>query len=508
MNCQINSTQVGINMQSMLAQLLTMVSRDELIKWNNMTPTYIDNYARYQDAFTKVSSVVTGTVGADPIVGGVGSAYVPNVNNPLACYGSGVDPCYVPRGSWYFDSVVNPIGTGAIIPAGGASVTVTVREPLLLSPLLFALEGVGLQGVNQFNFQINIDSTGRRVWRRCPTNADGTGNRMAGFAISSIDFGQSSSKMYVNFLTPSPYQLAKFSPRNVCDYYQLDRYVTDVTTTPAAGSTLAVGASGDVTTTSVQLATIPDKLILCIRENPTQIDNSVPDRFLTIENVSLNFNAKQNILAQASQQLLFRYSVEAGSQQTWLEFSGKAAVGGSAGGQTVVGTSGSVLCLDLGRHIDIPEMYLAAGSAGQFNLQVKITYRNNTGAILTSPQVVMIVMTSGVFSTEKGQSQVFTSLLNKDGVMAVLDEKPVSSASLKRLVGGSWLSSLMKVGKSVLPALAPVAKDMLRSTGNKYASAGADVIGALGFGRSAGGVSGGGVSGGGRSAGALKKHYM
>jgi hypothetical protein len=462
-----------------------------------MTPTYIDNYARYQDAFTKVSSVVTGTAGADPIVGGVGSAYVPNVNNPLACYGSGVDPCYVPRGSWYFDNVVNPLGTGAVIPAGGASVTVTVREPLLLSPLLFALEGVGLQGVNQFNFQINIDSTGRRVWRRCPTDADGTGNRMAGFAISSIDFAQSSSKMYVNFLTPSPYQLAKFSPRNVCDYYQLDRYVTDV------APTLAVGATGDVTTTSVQLATIPDKLILCIRENPTQIDNSVPDRFLTIENVSLNFNAKQNILAQASQQLLYRYSVEAGSQQTWLEFSGKAAVGGSAGGQTVVGTSGSVLCLDLGRHIDIPEMYLAAGSAGQFNLQVKITYRNNTGAILTSPQVVMIVMTSGVFSTEKGQSQVFTSLLNKDGVMAVLDEKPVSSASLKRLVGGSWLSSLMKVGKAVLPALAPVAKDMLRSTGNKYASAGADVIGALGFGRSAGGVSGGG-----RSAGALKKHYM
>jgi hypothetical protein len=483
MNCQINSTQVNINMQDILPQLLSMISREELIKWNNMTPTYIDNYARYQDAFVAINSVVTGVDPTAPATSVIGSAYVPAVNNPLGNYGSGVHPEYVPRGSWVLDNVVNPVGAGA---PSISSVTVTVREPLLISPLLFACEGVALQGINQFNFQINLDSTGKRVWRSSPLDA--AGNARTAYTITNISFGQSSSKMYVNFLTPSPYQLAKFNPRNVCDYYQLDRYITNTATN------ILAGASTSTFTSSIQLASIPDKAILCVKESYASLTNYMPDRFMTINNVSCNFNAKQNILAQATQQLLYRYSVEAGSQQTWLEFSGKACVGQNAGQQVVVGTPGSVLCLDFGKHIDIPEMYLSSGSAGQFNLQFNVTYTNNTGETLVNGQVVLIIMTSGVFSSEKGQSQVFTSLLNKDAVMSVLDEKPQTTANLKRLVGGSWLNSLMRVGKAIAPALAPLAKEGLAKMGGPVGNMGAKALGAMGYGRSGGGPSAGGLS--------------
>ncbi len=468
MNCQINSTQVNINMQDILPQLLTMVSRDELIKWNNMTPTYLDTYAKYND--------------------GIGKN-----NNPLGNYGNAVCADYVPRGSFYYTNVVNPIGTGAAAPLT-ASVTVKVREPLLISPLLFACEGVALQGINQFNFQINLDSAGKRVWRSATVNA--AGGAKPEYTISGITFSQSASIMYVNFLTPSPYQLAKFSARNVCDYYQLDRYVTNV-------GSIAVGATaGNTTTQSIQLASIPDKAIICIKESYSNLTNYSTDFFCTITGVNVNFNAKQNILAQASQQLLYRYSVEAGSQQTWLEFSGKACVGNQGAapannGQTIVGTPGSVLCLDFGKHIDIPELYLSNGSAGQFNLQFKIFYDNNTGILFNNAQVVLIIMTSGIFSSEKGQSQVFTSLLNKDAVMGVLSEKPQTTASLKRLVGGSWLSSLMRVGK----ALAPLAKEGLSKMGGPVGNMGAQALGALGYGKSGAGRSGAGPSGG------LSKYY-
>lgn len=113
-------------------------------------------------------------------------------------------------------------------------------------------------------------------------------------------------------------------------------------------------------------------------------------------------------------------------------------------------------------------------------------------------QIVLIVMTSGVFSSEKGQSQVFTNLLNKDAVMSVLDEKPQTSAHLKRLVGGSWLNSLMRVGKAIAPALAPLAKEGLAKMGGPVGNIGSKALGALGYGRSAGGISGG----------ALKNHLM
>jgi hypothetical protein len=471
MNVQINSTQVNINMQDMIAQLLTMVSREELLKWNNMTPTYIDNYARYEDA------VKAG-----------------NVNNPLGNYGAGVHPEYVPRGSWVYEAVVNPVGTGAPIAAGGASITVKVREPLLISPLLFSMtDEAGIQGVNQLNFQINIDSTGRRCFSSSTTDATGAARVVP--KLESISFAAGKSVMYVNFLTPSPFQLAKFSPRNVVGYYQLDRYITPF-------GTVAAGAEGAGFTQSIQLPSIPDSIILCIKESQADLTTTTPDRFLTITNVSVSFNAKQNILAQASQQLLYRYAKEASSQQSWLEFSGQACSGAAAGQQTKIGTTGTVLPLLFGKHIDIPEMYLASGSAGQFNLQVRLTYKNNTGATFANANAIMIVFTAGVFSTEKGVSQVFTNLLSKDAVMSVLDEKPVSSASLNRMLGGSWLSSLMRVGKVLAPALAPLAKEQLGKMG-KMGKVGADVIGALGYGRS-----GGGPSAGGRSAGALSKHLM
>ena len=465
MNCQINSTQVNINMQDILPQLLTMVSRDELVKWNHMTPTYLDNYADYDVGVTKV-------------------------NNPLGNYGNAIHPEYVPRGSFFYTTVVNPVGAGAPLVA---SVTVKVREPLLISPLLFACEGVALQGINQFNFQINLDSEGKRVWRSSTTTS--TGGPKAPYTITGITFNSSnSSVMYVNFLTPSPYQLAKFSARNVCDYYQLDRYVTPI-------GPLIVGRSTSNTTQSIQLASIPDKAIICIKESYANLTNYKPDYFCTIDKVAVNFNAKQNILAQASQQLLYRYSVEAGSQQTWLEFSGKACAGGQVvggnNGQQIIGTPGSVLCLDFGKHIDIPEMYLSSGSAGSMNLQFTIDYTNNTTKEFVNAQIVLIIMTSGIFSSEKGQSQVFTSLLNKDAVMGVLNEKAQTTASLKRLVGGSWLSSLMRVGK----ALAPLAKEGLSKMGGPVGTMGAQALGALGYGKSGAGRSGAGPSGG------LARHY-
>ena len=455
MNCQINSTQVNINMQDILPQLLTMVSRDELVKWNNMTPTYLDNYANYDVGVNKV-------------------------NNPLGNYGNAIHPEYMPRGSFFYTNVVNPVGADAPLVA---SVTVKVREPLLISPLLFACEGVALQGINQFNFQINLDSEGKRVWRSATiTNSGGA---KAPYTITGINFSSSnSSTMYVNFLTPSPYQLAKFSARNVCDYYQLDRYVTPI-------GPLGVGVSTSNTTQSIQLASIPDKAIICIKESYANLTNYKPDYFCTIDKVAVNFNAKQNILAQASQQLLYRYSVEAGSQQTWLEFSGKACTGavtvGGTSVQQIVGTPGSVLCLDFGKHIDIPEMYLSSGSAGQYNLQFNVNYTNNTTVPFVNAQIVLIIMTSGIFSSEKGQSQVFTSLLNKDAVMGVLNEKAQTTASLKRLVGGSWLSSLMRVGK----ALAPLAKEGLSKMGGPVGTMGAQALGALGYGKYGAGPSGG-----------------
>lgn len=482
LTCQINSTQVSLDYGAMFPQLLHLVSKEDLLYWNNMTPTMLDSYSRYEDA-----------------------CLLNNNNNPLAPFGFNTSFRFNnTRGSFVYDAVVNPIGTGAPIPAGGASITATFVEPLIMSPYLFSNDHAsGLQGVNQINFTINTDSAGKRVFRSSTVNPDGTARAVVP-TVTGIEYPNPSvNQMMINFLTPSPYQLAKYSPRCVVPYQQLIRYKTPIT------NALAVGASSTMTTNSIQLQCIPDKIIISISSETGTLTNVDADFFATITKVSLSFNAKQNLLSTATPYQLYKMSVQSGSQQSWFEFSGKVSAGNSVvannQGQKVVGTCGSVLVLDFASVVDIPELYLAPSSAGSFNLSATIDYVNNTGRIITNATATLIVVTGGLFSTEKGSSQTFVNILNKDGVMSVLDDKPVDLGMARKKIGGSFLSTLTKIGKFALPiakALSPMVKSHLASRG-KYGKIASDVMGAVGL-----GSTGSGGTGAGRSAGRLSKHLM
>ena len=77
--------------------------------------------------------------------------------------------------------------------------------------------------------------------------------------------------------------------------------------------------------------------------------------------------------------------------------------------------------------------------------------------------------------------------------------EPTAESENNRYVGGSFLSKL----KSILPkvgavakSIAPMVKGALGASDNKYAEMGANALGSLGYGMSAGAMSGGAVSGG------------
>jgi hypothetical protein len=67
------------------------------------------------------------------------------------------------------------------------------------------------------------------------------------------------------------------------------------------------------------------------------------------------------------------------------------------------------------------------------------------------------------------------------------------------MIGGGFLDMIKSAVQKVAPVakmLAPVAKDLLSKSDNKYAQMGSQALGAMGFGASGAGVSGGGGSGG------------
>jgi hypothetical protein len=268
-------------------------------------------------------------------------------------------------------------------------------------------------------------------------------------------------------------------------YAEFPRYLTSTAANVATGTS---SSAISFKSSTIQLNVIPDKLIIFVRKAGT-IVNSDTDSFLTLSNsnpVSISFNNVSGILSSASIQDLYRYSVENGSNQSFLEFTGFANLANQATGQgSSKPTSGSLLVLEFGKDIPLQEQYYAAGSLGSFSLQVSLSCFNQGAATLVATELVIITMNTGVMALERGSASVYTGLLTKKDVLEVVTQTPYFRSDAVRLVGGGFMDSLKSVIGKVLPYVMPMARKYLRESGDLGAKAD-KVISALGMGKSGG----------------------
>ena len=265
-------------------------------------------------------------------------------------------------------------------------------------------------------------------------------------------------------------------------YYELPRYISTPKVEFAPNSKTTIG------TNTISLNQIPDKLIILVRKPIQEQKWNDTESFFVINKVSINFNNASGLLSSSNLNDLYRMSSEAGCNQSYLEFSGKASRASALGQVPVsVNTSGSCCVLDMGTHVQLSEAFYASGSLGQFNLQIQVECTNNSNDTIT-PEICVITMNSGVFVSERGQSQVYTGLLSKADVLEASKQEPYKRSDVKRLVGSGFLDSLRSVwSKYISPQLTlSNAKKALQMTDNEYAKKGADVLGALGYGKSGG----------------------
>ena len=231
-------------------------------------------------------------------------------------------------------------------------------------------------------------------------------------------------------------------------YYQLQRYLTtNVGALPA-------GSSGRFPTSNLQLNSIPDKIIIFGRKQMSQQRSQDPDKFLVIKNISVNFNNASGLLASASQQDLYKMSIDNNSNQSWYEFSGGASKYDSSGagnGKSAL-TSGSLLVLSMGKDVQITEDFLTQGSIGQYSLQCNIEFENPAGSedLASSDwEIVLVTMQSGALVNERGTTSTYTAMITKQLCLDANKEEPVSESQVKRIVGGGFLDNL-KTGMSAV----------------------------------------------------------
>ena len=149
--------------------------------------------------------------------------------------------------------------------------------------------------------------------------------------------------------------------------------------------------------------------------------------------------------------------------------------GGGILGVRLVSTTGSILVLSFAEVIKLSDEYYAPGSLGTFNLQVTIQVRNDHGNNwpVNSYEMIIIPMHSCVFVNERGTSSTFLSLLTKQDVLSRLGQSGCTRNEIGRMIGGSSFSdqihSALKWVGQAGHRFAPMAKNMLASTGNPYA---------------------------------------
>ena len=138
-------------------------------------------------------------------------------------------------------------------------------------------------------------------------------------------------QLIFTFLTPHASDMLE--TRNVVPYYELPVYrSTNMSDIKGIGmgdvdplGQLPKGQTLDLQSTNIQLNCVPDKLIIFARRLPSNLTCCDTDSYLTINNISINWNNHAGLLSSFTAEQLYRASIASGlNNLTWDEFQGLA----------------------------------------------------------------------------------------------------------------------------------------------------------------------------------------
>ena len=427
----INNNTISQNTRDILATLCRIHDKRYLHRYNGTTPTMFDSYGDY-------TTIPKGAL-----------------NNPFGGFQRmSLDNDLAPRG--VLPATITATTGSNYNAAGGATVvtvSILVTEPVLISPFIFAGdEGQGIYGIQNLNAVYNLSSN----LNTCIRFANFAGRYTVAPTVTFQ--GAQDPTLLFQFLTPHPSDL--LPSRNVVPYYELPRFVSSV-------GSVATNVSSSITSSSLQLNQIPDKIYISVCKQVDNRLNTDADAFLAIQNISVNWNNSSGLLASATPQDLWRMSVENGINMSWVEWSGQANANPLETSQATIQTCGSVLCLEFGKDIELKDDYYAPGSLGNFQLQFTLRTLNTSASTIANLQLLTIVQNSGVFSLERGVSSSYLGVLTKSDVLEASRGVAIPYSDALRMVGGSKVGDFFKsigsklgdAGKSLAKELLPLAKD-------------------------------------------------
>ena len=331
-------------------------------------------------------------------------------------------------------------------------------EELVISPFLIAhdQDDVGLCNVNNLTVTLRLnDLRGMFSGTYAVANKDKV----------SVSLG--TPNLLIEFCSQNSI-MAQRSPLNaVYPYNQIQTYQAPIAAlAPAGGLALA----------SLRLPCQPSKIYVFIA--PTNRTTFIPDHFLRITNLSVNFNDKNNLLAGMDESSIYEMSA----------FNGSGERGGFMSWNQWRYGCGSIVCIDVQRDLSVNDSS-QAGSQNQFStLQITISYNNgnclfagqalaateyNSYQVVVSPGKLFLSASAAEFAVQGPAPAVVLGLIaDEDSVKIPEDSLPKSGG-----VDGQGFSSLVQKGLKLAydnrDAIYNVAKPHLKKLMGGAVSAGA-----------------------------------
>lgn len=384
--------------------------------------------------------------------------------SPLRGYGDNGLQC--PRGGFVGVDVISNTSTGI---ADTAVVRLTCSEYLLVSPMLFQPDeqDTGFYGVQNMKIILSLGGRGNSALSGLSASLWSHSSASAS-TLTSCSTTVISAQTIFSYLTPDPTLQVPYN--NMYSYFQPQVYPTNLS------APVASGVLSTIQMNNIQLGSIPSRLFVFVAENDSAHTMLKSDVFWGIENISISFDNKDNLLSNATQQDLYNIAVKNGTNLSWAQWTRHV---------------GSVLALDFGSDIPL-RMLQAAGLRGSYNLRLTVQARN-LSAVAQTPTLTCVVVSEGVMSIEGMNVQRSVGILDAQDIFDSKSMPEVVYHPSHSIYGGNFWRNLgqfaKKTGKFLKANIRPgleIAKKLVPRFApelSPFVEAGDEVASAFGLGR-------------------------
>jgi hypothetical protein len=374
-NAQLNGGGLSLNTNQVINGLLRCNLHNHDFKDLSAAPSMLDTVQDYAVPLNRPAS--------NSNYGMIGT-----VNSPMSSFGNVASYYKCPRGSWEIFNIQEP-------DINNTTFTFVTYEPLWLAPFDANPKNFGLIGLANFVLSITA-SNFSRVW--CHNNKDTTN----GVTLTSVSAILSDYPvLYTTFITP--HEAIPIPKVCLYEFTDIIQYNTDTSATNAIPSL----SSTSVTTSNVQLTTIPQRILVFVERTQATKTAFTTDTFARIDFVSIQWDNQNGDLSAASGYQLWEMSHDNGYQGEWIDWSRGC---------------GSVLILDVAKNLSLSQIDEAPGMTCNKQLQIKVGFTNINPYDDIFFSVWTVIMYPGVITIEDGGMSKQTGVLSREDVRHAIEE--------------------------------------------------------------------------------------